>query len=322
MDALRALCSSALLAAVALACAACGDDDSSDGSSGAGGAACDPALAQTDVDVGEVTLAVTSQGCGPTLLMLHGFPEFDFSWDPLVPGLEGDYRLVRPNQRGYGPSEIPADVAAYEADHLIGDVVGLIDATTSDKVVLVAHDWGGVVAWMVAQQHPDRLRGLVVLNAPPPGVWAEAVQVEPQKSASGYIDLFLMETAEATLEANDFAILRGGLDGLITEEQSMQYQAAWAQPGTLTGGLSWYRANLVAGPMPAETFPGDVPVTIPVLLLWGDQDQFLLGDVLLPGIAEVAPDAEVKHFPDAGHFLMYEEPEGIVDAIRTFVDAL
>jgi pimeloyl-ACP methyl ester carboxylesterase len=297
------------------------------GGAGGGGAgtveAGSCALVNSRIDVGEVKLDVTTQGCGPVLVMLHGFPHFSFTWDRLMPGLEKDFRIIRPNQRGYAPSDIPTDVTAYELSHLVADIVGLIKASTREKVVLVAHDWGGPVAWGVAEGHPELLRGLVVLNGPPPGVWGAEMQKDPQKTASGYINFFIQNTAEATLSANNFAGLKAGPLSLLTPAETTQYEVAWGQPGMLTGGLNWYRANFVTGPGPQPLFPTtDSNVSLPVLALWGGKDPYLLGDVMLPDIAKVAPNLEVQSSANEGHYPMYEDPDGVVAAIRAFVAKL
>lgn len=295
---------------------ACGGDSTSAGAGG--GSTCAPAQAEDKRAITDVHLDVLVQGCGAPMVMLHGFPEFAFTWDGLAAKLEKSFRITRPNQRGYYPSDIPTDVTSYEMKRLVEDAAALIRSTGSEKVIVVSHDWGGVVGWRLAMDHPELLRGFVVMNAPPPGVWAKEIMMDPQKSASGYINVFLMPNAEMLLSSNGYSLLKSSFSGLISPQEEARYVAAWSQPGTLTGGLNWYRANLLPGPVPGPTFVMDEKVTVPTLVLWGDQDSFLLGDVLIPDLTPIVPDLTVQRFPKAGHFLMYQEPDAIVAAIEAF----
>lgn len=290
------------------------------GGSDAGCAAGTPT--ETTIDVGEVMLRVIRQGCGPRLVLLHGFPEFSFSWDPLVAELNADHELVTVDQRGYGPSEIPAGVADYEIDHLVADVVGLIGALGPEPVVLVAHDWGGIVAWVVASQHPELLRGLVIINAPHPDVFTRELANNPdQNSASQYMNFFIMAGSEDTLAANNYQGMIGAFNGLLTPAEEDRYRAAWAQPGTLVGGLNWYRANILTGPVIAPVFPTNLVVTVPTLVAWGTTDQYLLvGN--LDGLDTYVGDLTVQEFPASGHWIVYQEAPALALLIRGWVAGL
>jgi epoxide hydrolase 4 len=272
---------------------------------------------------GGVELHALEWGCGAPVVLLHGFPSFSFSWEPVAPLLADRFRVIAPDQRGYHPSDIPTEVVDYEVATLAADVAALIEARAGgDPVVLVGHDWGGAVAWVTASAYPALVRGLVVINGPHPDIWArELEESAEQKQASQYITLFLDPSAEETLSANDHAPLISGYDNVLTAERADRYRAAWSVPGTLTGGLNWYRANLVAGPVAGPAMPTGVTVSTPTRVLWGMMDRFLLPGNLT-GLEAYVPDLDIVEWPDAGHWITYEEPAGISAAIAAFADGL
>jgi pimeloyl-ACP methyl ester carboxylesterase len=193
----------------------------------------------------------------PVLIFLHGFPEAAFVWDPLLAYFSrpenGGYRCVAPNLRGYERSSAPSDVSAYRAKHLVQDILALSQAESPDQplAALVAHDWGGAVAWGFANQHPERLRQLAIINSPHPGTFLRELQNSPeQQAASAYMNFLIRPDAEALLAEDDFRRLwtfftnMGAADGphaWLTDDVKAQYRAVWSQG--LTGGLNYYRAS-------------------------------------------------------------------------------
>jgi pimeloyl-ACP methyl ester carboxylesterase len=169
-------------------------------------------------------ITLSCRACGkrgrPVLIFLHGFPEAAWVWDPLLVHFSkpenGGYRCVAPNLRGYERSSAPDDVKAYRAKHLVQDIVALIglESGLAPLAALVAHDWGGAVAWSLANQHPDLLRQMVIVNSPHPGPFLKALQSHPaQQAASAYMNFLVQPDAAAQLAANDFERLLGFLDG-------------------------------------------------------------------------------------------------------------
>ena len=169
-------------------------------------------------------ITLSCRACGergrPVLMFLHGFPEAAWVWDPLLVHFSkvenGGYRCVAPNLRGYERSSAPDDVKAYRAKHLVQDIVALIglESGLAPLAALVAHDWGGAVAWSLANQHPDRLRQLVIVNSPHPGPFLKALQSHSaQQAASAYMNFLVQPDAAVQLAANDFERLLGFLDG-------------------------------------------------------------------------------------------------------------
>ena len=274
---------------------------------------CPTAVAEQKlIDVGEVTLNVSCRGSGDTVLFLHGFPEFSYSWDKVMDELAGEYRLIAPDQRGYNLSDKPEELSAYEVNHLVNDIANLIPLIADEKIILVAHDWGGPVGWWVAHHHPDLLRGFVGTNAPHPTIFADLLTSDPeQQAASEYMNFFRQEGAEEFLSANDHAGLIASFNGALSGEDIPIYQEAWSQPGALTGGLNWYRANEID-----ETWLIDpVTVTVPTVVMWGMEDSALLPQNI-EGLENYVSDLRLETFPSVDHWINHRIPADIAEVIR------
>jgi pimeloyl-ACP methyl ester carboxylesterase len=272
-----------------------------------------------DIDVGAVTLHVACRGAGPTLVLLHGFPEFWFGWDRVMDELAADFRLIAPDQRGYDLSEKPWDVQDYLLQPLVDDVHGLIDAVGGGPVTIVGHDWGGGVAWAVGSDPRGNVERLAILNAPHMNVFLDLLATDPaQRDAFSYLDLFVLEGAEDVLAANDFAALANTMGDALTDDELVAYKEAWGQPGALTGGLNWYRANFPDGMDPLPKAPGELVVDLPTLVLWGMRDDALLPQNL-DGLPTWVGDLTIEEFPDATHWIAHEEPGEVAQSLRAFV---
>lgn len=271
------------------------------------------------VDVGEVELNVACQGSGPTVVLLHGFPEFWRGWAGVMSELAGKYRLIAPDQRGYNLSDKPDGIEAYETERLVADAAALIEHVSSEPVILVGHDWGGAVAWPTASLHPELVRALVIANAPHPDVFARLLaSSSDQQRASGYIDLFVSPQAETVLAGSDYGVLRGIFTGVLDDAELAHYRDAWAQPGALTGMLNWYRATFAN---PSPTVLENLYVEMPTLVLWGMRDVALL-PLNLDGLEEFVPDLRVERFDDATHWIIHEETRAVASSIDRFVSSL
>ncbi len=202
--------------------------------------------------VGGVPLHVIEAGPpgGALTVLLHGFPEFWWGWRRQIkPLAQAGLRVIVPDQRGYGSSGKPEGAAAYGLDRLAADVIGLADAHGRERVRLVGHDWGGLVAWWTATRHPDRVERLVAINAPHPSVAGAYMRRHPsQMVKSSYIGLFQVpRLPEALLRAGGYRRLRRALretsrPGTFPDADIDRYAQAWAEPGALTAMLNWYRA--------------------------------------------------------------------------------
>ncbi|MBI4636223.1 MAG: alpha/beta hydrolase [Candidatus Rokubacteria bacterium] len=283
-------------------------------------------------DVNGIRLHYVTEGRGPLVVFLHGFPEFWYAWRRQLAEFGRDYQAVAPDMRGYNLSSKPAALEQYRMRHLVDDLRALADHLGAGPFVLVAHDWGGVVAWAFAMAHPERLRKLVIVNAPHPGVFEREIRENPlQQKASRYMLTFRSPEAEQILSADHYArmveMFHRELGDRFTDADRAAYVEAWSQPGALTGGLSYYRAAAVGPPAadgaPAKSFGGDparLTVQVPTLVIWGEKDRALLPGNL-DGLERYVPDLVVRRIPDGSHWVIHEQPELVNRYIREFLAA-
>jgi pimeloyl-ACP methyl ester carboxylesterase len=292
---------------------ACGTDARPEGNAGDGGAAAATSCASgadggSDIDVGEVRLRVFCEGSGPMAVLLHGYPEYHGTWSKVGAQLvAAGYRVVMPDLRGHGLSDRPAEDEEYGIDHLVADVTGLIEAASRGPVLLVAHDWGGIVAFVAAHRRPDLVSKLVVMNAPHPDIW-----IRPE------VDPVQAEASEAYVPA----IVSGAIgpeqvEGILAPHLSQEeldgYRAAWSQPGARVAMAAWYAANVY----PENRMPTGVTIGVPTLVLHGEADPFVTAselDLLPPFIEKL----EILRLPDAGHWLPHEAPNRVATEIARF----
>ncbi len=282
-------------------------------------------------EVNGMRLHYKSAGSGKLMMFLHGFPEFWRCWQHQLAHFGTDHLAVAPDMRGFNLSACPPDVKDYRAKQLVEDVRQLARTFTQDKFVLVAHDWGGAVAWTLAIAAPELLSHLVIINSPHPYTfWRELATNPAQQKASEYMLLLRDAKAERVLSENRFErLLRmrfaGRAEGAALEADRKAYVEAWSRPGALTGSLNYYRASPLYPPTPAD--PGalklaleakDFMVRVPTLVLWGEQDRALLPSIL-DGIETVVENVEVVRVPDATHWVMDEKPDLVNAEIRRFI---
>ncbi|MGY4827809.1 alpha/beta fold hydrolase [Sphaerotilaceae bacterium SBD11-9] len=271
----------------------------------------------------------------PVLLFLHGFPEAAFVWDDMLAHFGQRYRCIAPNLRGYEQSSAPADVQAYRVKHLVADLLALIEAETGGGPLeaLVAHDWGGAVAWTVAALHPQALKRLVIINSPHPATFLRGLQTNPaQQAASAYMNVLCQPDAEARLSENDFALMwpflagMGATDpghpggGWLTEAVKDQYRAVWR--AGLTGPLNYYRASPLRPPTAPDSsvmtlqFPPEfVTVRVPTHVVWAEADRALPAS-LLDGLEAYVPHLSLTRVPGATHWIVHERPQLIAQEIE------
>lgn len=286
-----------------------------------------PELKHETVEANGIRLHVARAGGGPLMLFLHGFPEYWAMWRPLLEhfGARG-HCAVAPDMRGYNLSDKPAGVEAYKAKHLIADVLALAAHYTREPFVLVAHDWGGAVAWGVALAHPERLARLVMINSPHPYIfWRELTRNPAQQKASEYMLLFRSAKAERVLSENGYVRLLGAFSDLEPQARAALVEA-WSRPGALTGGLNYYRASALYPPSPED--PGalrlnlearDFVVRVPTLVVWGERDTALLPGCL-EGLEEVVPDLKLVRVPDATHWVVREKTALVIQEIENWME--
>lgn len=274
--------------------------------------------------VGAVKLHYARAGSGPKLvLLLHGFPEFWYSWRHQLVDLSDEFTVVAPDLRGVNLSDKPSSVSDYEVHKLVDDAVGLIHQLGFENAHVVGHDWGGGIAWSLARTHPEVVERLVVLQTPPADIWSKNLTLQ-QFLASWYMFFFqIPKIPEMLLSANDFEgpakAMKGSTasPGVITDEDIEEYKIAWSREGTITGGLNLYRANVLkrlfgrSGPHP--------DVKVPTLFIYGEQDKAILPSTV-EGVAEVvAAEYEEVRIPESGHWVQVEAREKVSDSIRRFL---
>lgn len=294
---------------------------------------------ETYVTVNGVKLHCVTAGEGPLLLCLHGFPEFWYEWKEQLREFSKDHLVVAPDLRGYNLSDKPAELDAYRVPALLEDIRGLADHfRQGKKFTLMAHDWGGGLAWGFAIAHPEYLEKLVIINAPYPAIFEKLLASDAdQQQASQYMFLLRSRSAEENLSANHYALLVQIVlaellqSGAFSEEDKEAYLKAWSQPGALTGGLNYYRANRLGPPAPPgleqeigassrglNPVPAWTTVRVPTLVIWGEKDTALVVKNL-DGLERYVPQLTVKRVPEGSHWVIHEKPEEVNGYIRAFL---
>jgi pimeloyl-ACP methyl ester carboxylesterase len=264
----------------------------------------------------------------PLMLFLHGFPEFWYSWRHQLKEFSKDYRVVACDMRGYGESDKPCCISEYIMDKLVDDVDQLITELGYDRCVLVAHDWGGVVAWGYAAVHPERVERLIICNAPHPQVIASQFKTAfSQLRKSWYIFMFQLPVLpQLYLSSDDMAMLErsfagrsmGARRGTFTPDIMEAYKYCFATYRDWSGPVNYYRAAIrYASPNVDEACSrGKIPV--PTLIIWGTQDGAL--DIKLAELSSHrVEDCTVEYIEGASHWVQQEEPERVNTLIRQFL---
>ncbi len=259
---------------------------------------------------------------GPLVIFLHGYPEFWYSWRHQIRYFaERGFRVLAPDQRGYNLSDKPRGLSAYRLDVLAADVIGLLDHLRREKAFVVGHDWGGVVAWWLGMQYPERLHKLAFLNMPHPTVMRQHLRHNPeQRRRSRYVFFFQLPwLPERSMRKNNWemarkALLKTSLPGTFTEEDIQQYVQAWSQPGAATAMINWYRAALRRKSRPRRD---SIRVPVPTLLIWGAQDRFLGQEMVQPSI-ELCDNGQVERIDEATHWVQQDVPDKVNRLLEAF----
>ncbi|MCM2288194.1 MAG: alpha/beta hydrolase [Sulfuritalea sp.] len=288
--------------------------------------------------VNGIRLHCVSEGApdAPLMLFVHGFPEFWYAWKGQLEEFGRDHRAVAFDLRGHNLSDKPEGVEAYRVKPLLEDLRQLIEhlqAGKGDKsCILVAHDWGGAIAWTFAAANPQYVTKLVIINAPHSVPFARALAHDPaQQAASAYMNFLRLTKAERVLRENNYERLlkmfSRTADGhcALSDEEIPLYREAWAQPGALSCALNLYRASPLYPPTPEDPGaaaltldPAALTVRVPTLVIWGEADT-ALGTVLLDGLEKVVPDLRIQRIAEGSHWVIHEQPRQVSAAIREFL---
>jgi pimeloyl-ACP methyl ester carboxylesterase len=276
-----------------------------------------PVVERFDVAVGDLTFSAVATGdeAGAPTLLLHGFPQTTRSWTPTMAALAAaGRRAVAFDQRGYSPGARPALVDDYALPALVGDALGVADALGFDRFDLVGHDWGAMVAWVLAFEHPERVRTLTAVSVPHPRAFGAALTsgASDQAERSSYIGVFRQPggVAESLLLGEDgsgsglrIMFERSGLGpGSAAVEE---FVTAMTRPGTLTAALNWYRA------MPADFGVSVGPVEVPTLFVWSPADIAVSREAAEGNRPWAQGPYRFEELAEAGHWIPEREPEAL-----------
>ena len=277
----------------------------------------------------------TGRRGAPVLMFLHGFPEAAFIWDEMLEHFaqpeHGGYRCIAPNLRGYENSSQPADVKQYRVKYLLQDIAALIGTEGAPLHCLIAHDWGGAVAWNLANQMPQLAKKLAIINSPHPGTFLRDLKSSPeQQAASAYMNFLIRPDAEQLLREDGYRRLweffrHWGGAPWLTPALEQQYRDVW--DASLTGGLNYYRASPLRparaddAAAQAISLPFEMlTIPLPTLVLWAMQDAALLPQ-LVDGLEAFIPQLTLEKVAGASHWIVHEQPALVAERIGRFLDA-
>jgi pimeloyl-ACP methyl ester carboxylesterase len=275
------------------------------------------------INVNKICLHIVTAGNPPgrPVVLLHGFPEFWYGWRRQIPALAAaGFWVIVPDQRGYNLSAKPPRVDSYCMQALTGDVFSLLDHFGLERVSLVGHDWGAMVAWDLAIHYPRRIERLGILNVPHPRVlWDFLLHSPRQMFKSWYAGFFqLPALPEFLLRLNHFAamarlLISSGKSGTFASNEIEAYKTAWAQPRALTSMLNWYRAALRGW----ATLKEDWRVHTPTLILWGKQD-VALSAAMAPRSLGWCDRGRLIIFDNASHWVQLDEADAVNRSLLEF----
>ncbi len=269
-----------------------------------------------------INLHYVTQGEGPLMLMLHGFPEFWYSWRHQIPEFAKNYKVVAVDLRGYNDSDKPAQKEAYVMSEFVTDVKGMIRGLGYENCVLVGHDWGGAIAWNFAYAHPEMVQKLIVLNLPHPAKFAQGMQTPQQLLRSSYMFLFQLPLVpELLIQFNDYQLLETAFSGMAVRKSAFStadidaYKDAFAKRGALTAALNYYRNIFEQGILTQRNWG---VLDVPTLMIWGESDT-ALGKELTYGTEKYVRDLQIQYIPNCSHWVQQEQPELVNQYMREFL---
>ncbi|HLI87588.1 MAG TPA: alpha/beta hydrolase [Ktedonobacteraceae bacterium] len=276
-----------------------------------------------DIITNGIRMHYVTQGEGPLVVLLHGFPEFWYSWRYQIPFLAGHgYMVVAPDLRGYNETDKPSK--GYNVSTLLRDIVGLIKGLERDKAIIVGHDWGGALAWAFAARYPQMTERLIVLNAPHPAAFARELRTWRQLRKSWYMFFFQLPwLPEYVLGRNHAAVIGRMLYASAVQKSAFppdvieRYRDAMSKPGALTASINYYR-TLFRRMRSLRAGAGAI-IDVPTLLIWGKQD-IALGIELTHGLEQWVPNIQIKRIPDSGHWVQQEKPDAVNTLMLEFLN--
>jgi pimeloyl-ACP methyl ester carboxylesterase len=277
------------------------------------------------VNTNQIRLHCVTQGEGDLVVLLHGFPEFWYSWRYQIPALARYFKVVVPDLRGYNDSDKPA--GGYDLDTLSADIQGLIESFGYARAHIVGHDWGGAIAWHIAQKFPQYLNRLAILNAPPPQRHVQEMTSNlDQLRRSWYIFAFQIPgIPEWLIRQNLKEFVKNMFQGQAVRKGAFSadnteiYQNALSKPGVLSAAINYYRQMLSPWQWLKDFGRSPNPVTAPTLVLWGEDDSFLSPSLTKNLDQFIQAPFEVKLIPHCGHWVQQEVPQTVNRELLAFL---
>ncbi|MBM4127136.1 MAG: alpha/beta hydrolase [Nitrospira sp.] len=275
------------------------------------------------VRANQLDFTVAAAGSGDRLVLcLHGFPESSLSWrHHIAPLAQAGYRVWAPDLRGYGGTTKPDSLEAYHLEVLLEDVAALIEASNTSRVIVIGHDWGGIIAWYYAMRRPEKLAGLIILNAPHPACFEREIRHWRQFRRSWYMAVFQIPWLPETVLAAGGAHLIGAIfermrvnSKYLPNDIVRRYRQQACEPGALTAMLNYYRAAIRGGGVARQRLLGYPAIDLPTLVMWGLRDH-ALAKQNLDGLARYATDLTIVRLERAGHFVHQDEPQRVTEEI-------
>jgi epoxide hydrolase 4 len=278
----------------------------------AGAADFESKVKQGYVDSNGVKIHYASIGSGPLIVMIHGFPDYWYTWRKQMEGLSDKYQCVAIDQRGYNLSDKPEGVSNYAVPLLVGDVIAVIKHLGKDKAIIIGHDWGGVVAWQLALNAPQFVDRLIILNLPHPrGITRELAHNPKQQAASAYARNFQQEGSETMVKPEQLVFW-------VTDPDAKPKYLEAFQRSSIKAMLSYYKSNYPKEPYQEDASPL-VKTQMPVLMFHGLKDQALLSDALNNTWDWMGKDLTLVTIPDAGHFVQQDAADLVTRTIRAWL---
>ncbi|NJK48514.1 alpha/beta hydrolase [Candidatus Gracilibacteria bacterium] len=271
-----------------------------------------------------IQLHYVTQGEGKLMLMLHGFPEFWYSWRHQIPEFAKDYKVVALDLRGYNESDKPQALEAYNIKELRQDIEGVITGLGYENCILVGHDWGGAIAWNFAYNYPQMVERLIVLNIPHPAKLIEGLRMPQQLLKSWYIFFFQLPFfPEWSLQANDYQFIAEALQGMAIDKNTFNqadieaYKDAAAKRGALTAMVNYYR-NIFQGLL-QDSRNEIEELEIPTLMIWGENDAALSKELTYETVKYVR-NLTIKYISNCSHWVQQEQPQLVNQYMREFLE--
>ncbi len=275
------------------------------------------------INTNGINIHYVTQGNGPLMLMLHGFPEFWYSWRYQIPEFASEFKVVAPDLRGYNDSDKPITQSAYVMDEFIKDVEGIIRGLGYEKCVLVGHDWGGGIAWNFAYTYPEIVERLIIMNHPHYAKFAEGFRTRQQLLRSWYVFFFQLPLIpELFIQSQNYKFIENVFKGMainqnaFSQEDIDAYKDAAAKPGAIKAMINYYR-NIFRTQIFNQHW--DI-LEIPTLMIWGEEDT-ALGKELTYGTEEYVKDFQIRYIPQCSHWVQQEQPELVNQYMQEFLTA-